>query len=254
MKSGTTSLHYYLRNNSNLFLPLVKELNYFIEEWNYKKGIDWYTSHFHKIDIPKGEASPDYTKAHIFEGVPERMYKLLPEIKLIYLYRDPVERAYSHYLHLYATGFEKRSIKEAMVPGSDYILTSKYYWQIRKFLEFYKREQLLFIDSSRLRNDRKKVMKEICDFIGVKNDFKEKVLNKELHLSKDKTKRSKLNKLIFNSSVGIYLKKRTPESMKKIYRNISENKMGVPVLDEHLKKELYSILEEDYAKFEELLV
>lgn len=141
-----------------------------------------------------------------------------------------------------------------MVPGSDYILTSKYYWQIRKFLEFYKREQLLFIDSSRLRNDRKKVMKEICDFIGVKNDFKEKVLNKELHLSKDKTKRSKLNKLIFNSSVGIYLKKRTPESMKKIYRNISENKMGVPVLDEHLKKELYSILEEDYAKFEELLV
>jgi len=74
-----------------------------------------------------GESSVNYTNFPQFKNVPKRMYSLVPEAKLIYVLRDPIERVISHYIHAYANGGEKRPFAKAISdPNSEYIFRSKY--------------------------------------------------------------------------------------------------------------------------------
>ena len=93
MKCGTTSLHDYLARHPDVFMSAVKEVNFFVLERTWDKGIDWYRAQFYGRYQVRGEASQNYTKRHEFEpGVAERIRSLLPNVKLIYIVRDPVAR------------------------------------------------------------------------------------------------------------------------------------------------------------------
>src|SRR5699024_2394872 len=74
-----------------------------------------------------------------FAGVPQRMAELVPEVKLIYLVRDPIERIISHYTHNYSEGREHRSIDEALqeLEGNHYVMCSRYFWQLPQYLQFF---------------------------------------------------------------------------------------------------------------------
>ena len=61
-----------------------KELNFFVDELNWNKGIEWYKSNFIGEAKIHGESSPNYTNYPFFAGVPERMYSVVPKAKLIY--------------------------------------------------------------------------------------------------------------------------------------------------------------------------
>lgn len=111
-RGGTTSLHSYLTENPRIVRALRKEIHYF--DQNYYKGRTWYMAHFpvRKKDILSGEASPHY---YFFPEAAERIGKSFPDTKLIMLLRNPVDRAYSHYQHEVANGYEKLSFKDAIV-------------------------------------------------------------------------------------------------------------------------------------------
>ena len=113
MKCGTTSLHNYLNLHPEIYMQEEKELDYFIEKRNYKKGLNWYKSKFNsKNSKILGESSPYYTKYPLFKDVPKNIFNLIPDIKMIYIVRDPITRLISHYKHNYMLGREKRSFKE----------------------------------------------------------------------------------------------------------------------------------------------
>lgn len=114
MKSGTTSLHHYLNLHPEICMSRQKELNFFIEERNWSRGIQWYKSHFEAEAKIYGESSPNYTMYPIWKSVPERMFSVIPETKLIYIIRNPIEQIISHYVHKYAVGKENRSIEQAL--------------------------------------------------------------------------------------------------------------------------------------------
>ena len=105
-KCGTTSLHYYLNLHPQILMSREKELNFFITERNWSKGVDWYRSQFVEKAEIYGESSPNYTDYIRFGGVPERMYSVVPDARLIYILRDPIERIVSHYVHLCDMGLE----------------------------------------------------------------------------------------------------------------------------------------------------
>ncbi len=84
-KCATTSLHYYLSLHPHIFMSREKELNFFIFERNSHKGIEWYKSNFVIKANISGESSPDCTNYPFFDGVPERMYSVVPKAKLIYI-------------------------------------------------------------------------------------------------------------------------------------------------------------------------
>ncbi len=99
-KCGTTALHSYLARHPEISMSRPKELDFFVAEKNWDRGLDWYRQRWNGPDKPiRGESSPNYTAYPNFDGVPERMVELLPDIKLIFMVRDPVDRVRSSYIH-----------------------------------------------------------------------------------------------------------------------------------------------------------
>ena len=162
MKAGTTSLFRYLASHPDVVPSSVKETNFFTTDEDFNKGLDWYRSLFRQAGRSAIEASPNYTKRHVFPGVPARMQAILPDARLIYLLRDPVDRIVSHYIHNYANGRETRPLSEIVTnPDSGYIQTSRYYFQLQAFLAFYPEQQICLVESERLRNDTAQVVNEV---------------------------------------------------------------------------------------------
>jgi len=172
MKGGTTSLHRYFSAHPQISTSKKKELNFFKTEKDFAKGIPWYTSQFDASYSVRGECSPNYAKFHLFPGVPQRMYSVVPDCKLIYIVRNPIERAISHYLHNWSAGIESRPLSEAFQTfDSNYILTGDYLFQLEKFLKYYPQNQLLVLLSEDLRNEREATLARCFQFLGVDDSF-----------------------------------------------------------------------------------
>lgn len=169
MKAGTTSLHSYLAAHPDVFVATPKELNFFVAGKNWERGREWYEARFEPAEgVPaRGEVSPDYTKADVFDGVPTRMAALVPEARLVYLVRHPVERMQSMYLHEVAAGREQRPVERALRDDPHYLNTSRYAWQLDQYLERFSAEQVLVVVSEDLRRRRQDVLEAVAGFIGV---------------------------------------------------------------------------------------
>lgn len=177
MKCATSALHHYLSLHPSIVMSVPKELDFFVEGKNWNKGLDWYESHFDTTSKQAkvyGEASPSYTGFPAIPGVAERMHSVVPDTKLIYLVRHPIERIISHYMHRCAHGEERRSISEALTLSargaadrSIYILRSKYYMQVAQFLNFFPRSSLFIASQEDLLGRRRDTLAAIFRFLGV---------------------------------------------------------------------------------------
>lgn len=116
-KAGTTSLFDYLSGHPQCIASLTKEVHFFDE--HYSRGEHWYRMHF-PLEGASREARPrtlcfESSPYYMFDPrVPARMRQLLPEVKVIFLLRDPASRAYSHYQHSVRRGREPLSFDEAL--------------------------------------------------------------------------------------------------------------------------------------------
>jgi hypothetical protein len=188
-KAGTTALYAYLNQHPQN----VKEMNEIhFYDVNYDKGMEWY-----KEKIPQkpdssyifGDKGPDYM---LHPTIAERVYNDFPNIKLIVVLRNPVDRSYSQFW------FNKRrdrepldTFEEAIANESElifgeiekqiadpfyvswrhrrsgYLARSRYVEQLARWLEFYDREQLLVVDANNLRADPQNTMNEVFAFLGL---------------------------------------------------------------------------------------
>jgi len=127
-KAGTTSLYRYLTRHPDVRTPprrLCSEVHYF--DRNYSRGTPWYRSHFpfevlRRLRWPirgsfkVGEKSPYYLYHPL---APSRVGDLLPDVKLIALLRNPISRAFSHYVHQRRKGREPLSFDDAVRSEED---------------------------------------------------------------------------------------------------------------------------------------
>jgi hypothetical protein len=172
MKAGTTSLYLYLRRHPDVFMPARKELGFFVEEENWGRGLAWYAEQFRPAAAHQvcGEATTSYTKFPFLGGVPARMASVIPDAKLVYVLRHPVDRMVSEYVHHLATGHETKPIDDVIVQQSRYLMLSSYWLQLRQFLDCYPREQILVIRAEDLRSDRAATVRRVLDHIGVSSE------------------------------------------------------------------------------------
>lgn len=195
MKCSTTSLHYYLRLHPEVHMSRPKELDFFTEKYNWHRGLDWYRSHFpvHGATI-YGEASPNYANYPRAPEVPGRMHDLVPEARLIYLVRDPIERMISHYVHKYSDGLEDRPVEEALPDENrkSYLHRSLYFLQLERFLAHYPPSQLLVISAEDLRDRRDATLRSVFGFLGVDPDFSSPKYARRRHLSAHKRRKTRL--------------------------------------------------------------
>jgi len=182
-KAGTTALFDYLAEIPALELPAVKEVHFFDDEEN----VDWsapdyagYHDVFRSSDRLWGEATPIYL---YWPNALERIRAYNPDIKLILLFRDPVDRAWSHWRMEYARGKESepfgwciREGRARMAEGTpypgfhrvySYVERGYYGRQFAHALSLFPRDQLLALSSNMLRQDPTRTIKAICTFLGV---------------------------------------------------------------------------------------
>ena len=180
-------------------MPMTKDLHYF--DSNFYKSPKWYRSFFplrifHKKKT--GEATPYYLFHPL---VAERIYKMMPEIKLIILLRNPVDRAVSHFNMMQRKGFETsmsfaaalEKEEERLQPEYEKFHTCPYYKshnhqhhsyvsrgmyseQLKRYFRYFDRNQLLILKSEDFFSNPVEVLQKIFKFLGVK-PFHPKIKN-----------------------------------------------------------------------------
>lgn len=234
MKGGTTSLHQYMNLHPEIFMSKLKELDFFVEEKRWRRGETWYRRQFAGAGTAQvcGESSPNYTKWPRFPGVPERMVKLLPRARLIYVLRDPVRRTYSHYVHNLSNGRERRDIREAFAEfeGNNYVMSSRYELQLQRFLAHYPRESMLLLTQETLRDDRRAVMREVFEFLEVDPDFDDPGFDEERHVSSEKRGPTPLARGLARLPGG--------NELRRVLPGVLEQPLEVPRLPEDLRDRL----------------
>jgi len=170
MKSGTTSFAHYLGSHPQVFMTEDKEPEFFSRQDKLALGLDWYASLFDDAGeaLARGEASTGYTRSLVFPGVPERIAAVLPDVRLLYLVRHPIERIRSHYLHQALRGLERRPLTTVLAEdGARYVSASRYSMQLDGYLEFFDPAHILVLTSDQLRTDPVRTMARAYEFVGV---------------------------------------------------------------------------------------
>jgi hypothetical protein len=191
MKAGTTSMHRYLDAHPDVFMSRQKELNYFIEELNWGRGLEWYETHFAGAGAAtaRGETSPGYAGHPFREGVAGRIAGSLPDARLIYIVRHPVERMRSQWIHRTLNGLERRPPEVALLDDIRYLSKSRYASQVEQYLEHFPRDRLLLVQSEVMRADPAGVMRGVFEFLGVDAGWSSPVLDEVFHRTADKVDR-----------------------------------------------------------------
>jgi hypothetical protein len=196
-RAGTTSLHRYLVQHPAVRTMLrTKGVHFF--DTSYGRGMAWYASRFptrayawyvrrrHGVELITGEASPYYLFHPL---VPQRVAEHLPGVKLIVLLRDPVVRAYSHFQHETARGFETLPFEEAIeaeprrLAGEaermlrephyhsfahqhhSYLARGMYADQLARWRSLFPDEQLLVVSSERFFAEPDRTFRRVLDFL-----------------------------------------------------------------------------------------
>jgi hypothetical protein len=192
-KCGTSGLHYHLGLHPEVSMSRPKELNFFISERNWSRGEEWYRRHFDPDAKVRGEASPNYTAFPQHVGVPERMAKVVPDAKLIYVLRDPLERIAAHWVHNYAKRREKGTLAETLShPNTSYLQRSQYAMQLQQFLNHFPRESIMILDQEDFRKDRADTLRRVFEFAGADPEFTHPGFTRERHATSRKTRATKL--------------------------------------------------------------
>jgi Sulfotransferase domain len=189
MKAGTTSLYHYLRSHPEIYMPSVKELDFFVEEGNWTRGFPWYQKQFEAApagSVAVGEASTRYTRYPQLPGVPERIAAHFPRVRLIYVVRNPIERIRSHYEHRVRAGSERATMEQAIRSNPAYIDCSRYAMQVDRYLRCFPAEQLMIITAEDLLDSRESTIRRVYEFLGVQRDFVPQTLDREFYKTEDR--------------------------------------------------------------------
>lgn len=189
-KAGTTSLYRYLSQHPKIFLPKIKEPMFFC---GYEKpfqgpGSDWYNSHIvnesddylalfedaHE-DMITGEASTDYLSC---PQAATRIKAWNPNVKIIIILRNPIDRAYSEHMSLIrkmretksflqAVELEGQRIKEGYNPYFWHVKRGLYYEAVKNYLEIFDPDNVLVLFYDKLNQSSEYTIKKIFSFLGI---------------------------------------------------------------------------------------
>jgi hypothetical protein len=203
-RSGTGWLAKNLMLHPEVFMHNKKELHYF--ESQYDKGIDWYKQKFKNADaIAIGEGTPSYL---YYDHVAELIKKHMPDVKLIVSLRDPVDRAYSHYL------FRERerqaqnqtlTFEQKIDATPRLVEEGQYARKLQRYYDIFPKENILVVLYDELKNDPENYLKRVYSFLGVSTEFRSPLINKEINSSSSKMGKSVLLFYLYKLLVKIGL-------------------------------------------------
>ena len=201
MKAATSSLHRYLAEHPDIAASEPKETDFFLPERYESLGLEWYRQRFAEPPGASiaGESSVNYTKAHEFGGVPERIHLHVPDVKLIYILRDPLRRIESHWVHSVGAGEHRGDFASAIrdLETSRQVQTSRYWMQLEKYLEFFPPEQIKVMSYESLSRHPQAAVSEFLEFVGLDPEWTHPLVGKQIHRSSRKMRPNRLGMLFW---------------------------------------------------------
>lgn len=183
-KGGTSSLHVYLGLHPEVHMSVLKEPHHFSRRagpehiHNDRPPLSdaQYSALFDTRKPIRGESSVSYSFWPYPSGVPELIRAAAPDARFIYLVRDPVDRAISHYNHRRFLGREPRSLAEVLAdprePEERYLTASSYATQLERYLEHFEGDRFLILEQRDLLDDRDATLAAAFRFLGVDPTFR----------------------------------------------------------------------------------
>jgi len=162
-RTGTTWLYDVL--NSRALLPgPTKETRFF--DLHFERGVDWYLDHFPKNsrNLAVGEIAPTYFAS------PEacaRIQSLIPDARLVIIFRNPVQRLISLYRLKRAYGLHAWSLEEALEKDPELLGSSLYASHLKMWQSCFSRGQLSINFFENLTEDPQGFVDRICTFVGI---------------------------------------------------------------------------------------
>lgn len=185
-KCGTTALDFIMRQHPDIQMATKKELHYFDTEKHFRFPHFGYRKYHQYFDLSSGKIAGEITPIYTYwKKTPKRLYKYSPSLKLIFIYRDPILRAFSHWnmqrkkgiepLDFFAAIKEEQVRQQASMPLQDQLFSytdrGRYYQQVSRYKAVFPDNQLLFIKYEDFLNNGQQSVAQICEFIGVSPDF-----------------------------------------------------------------------------------
>lgn len=259
-KCGTTSLSSILSSHPNVCFCKNKEPHFFSKSLNWKSNLDQYSVLFkpEKNQIC-GEASTSYTMYPEFNlDTCHYLYEYNPNLKLIYIIRDPCERIISQYMHCYLRGLTSSTIEQAVISDPIYINRTRYFTQINPYINLFGLRNILLLTLEEFVSDTELTLEKISRFLGLdatKYGFNNIHSNKSLDGQKND---ARLDGFIKRYMYPELLKKIIPEDIKRdLYRGLQEKfarKLEKkPQMNQDLKEMVANLLMLDVRKIEELM-
>lgn len=169
MKCGTSTLHDQLAVQPGVFMSDPKEPNFFSDDDVYARGLDWYRALFAAAapgDVC-GESSTHYTKLPTHPHAAPRLRAALPDVRLIYLMRHPLDRLVSHYVHEWTENRVRGSIDRAAERHPGLVDYGLYARQLEPYLDAYGPDRILPLFLERMNRQPQETLERVGRFLGL---------------------------------------------------------------------------------------
>lgn len=277
-KAGTTAMWNYLIQHPEIFLSSIKEPHFFFKEKeqiefreDFKSRISNHKSERHQqfinseakyLELFKvekeykviGEASASYLYS---KAAPKAIFDFNPKAKILIILRNPVERAFSHYLMNLRMGFSSLPFKEDFLEDCEkkqkgwglshlYLELGLYEKQVKRYLEQFSSSQIYIVWNDDLKRDTQQVLNQICRFLNISSfDFNVEKSHNTAMLPRNKQLVKRLKSLNLNR----YL----PYSIVKPFKSIFFQSKNLPKLSASDIKTIKPYFIDDVKALEVLL-
>lgn len=256
MKCATTTLYEQLKKQDGIFMPELKEPNFYSDDDIFSKGYEWYESLFDNAapDDIIGEASTHYTKLPTYPNTVNRLVRHNPHAtKFIYIMRDPIKRLVSQYIHEWTENKIKVPINEAIYKHPELVEYSLYTKQLEPWITKFGKDAVLPVFFERMMSQNEDELIRVCKFIGYELPPKWYEDSEITNVSSERIRRFPFYSIVIDSSVAEFIRRRfIPKSLRqRVKKSLQITKR--PELSAESVKHLKKIFDNDLKQLGESL-
>jgi hypothetical protein len=198
-KAGTTSLLNYLSRHPDIFVPDDKEISCFYDDKGYNSRFKNfpYEKYFSAWKGQKYAGNAPVNTMYFSGTTSKNIYSFNPEMKLIAILRNPIDRAYSAYWYFVHDGVETESFESALKREEEiikrgtfeeradftYVSHGYYLNQLLPFFELFEKNQILILFYDDFKEDPRISLMEIYSFLGLEERYPQELLHKKYNVA-----------------------------------------------------------------------
>jgi hypothetical protein len=254
-KAGTTSLYDYLRPHPEIFMPQIKATRFFCyrgQDNPYYYPVRTLSEYEALFDGVTTETAIGESTALYFDidGTAERIHEVIPEVRIVVVIREPVQRAFSIY-HMQqrdTAQHDGKGFLEAL--EHNYSLRKLYHEQLKPYYALFGRERIKVLMFEDLAENTLATVQDLFGFLGVGTDF---VPDLKISNPGGIPKLKVLHDVLIDTRLRAFSRRFVPTQLVQVAKDIRSRNLRRHVMTEEEREKGYQIFEEDILRTEDLI-